>query len=285
MKRSIIPGVITFLLLLTQTSFGQNEMPFPKGKPRFEKNRPSVTLPAKFDNNHIYVETIIEGRGPYYFGLDTGSSYTFILPEHAQTLGLKIDRVKDTPAWTYADIPLSYPGLRIDRQRFYTTVGSLPNPHMVGLLGHDFLRQFVVEINYPRQIVILHDSKKFRRPEKGQIDWIVSQLTIIKNAPLVPVRLKYQDGGSENLTALIDTGANVPTTFTAEMIQKINDRSISYISIGGHIIHPIMCCNEVTISPLSRPPFPFDLIMTGNDLKETHLLIDYQNKQLYLRRQ
>src|SRR5438105_7395282 len=85
---------LTLVLSIAQTSLGQDGLPTAGGTSRFTNNTASITLPAKFVGDHIFVETYIEGRGPYYFGLDTGASYSIMWPDLAQSLRLKSQKLK-----------------------------------------------------------------------------------------------------------------------------------------------------------------------------------------------
>ena len=282
-KRLTPCGLIVILLCASECA-GQDETIFPKPNARFTENTASYALPAKFERDLIYVETYFGNQGPFNFLLDTGTSQSTMIPDLASTLKLKSRNLHGDPRLSYVDIPLQFPGVEIKRQRFFTNLTSAVSSLSTGILGYDFIRQFVLEIDYPHKLVVLHNPRLFRKPEPDDGRWGVLPFTFAKNCPQISVRINYLGGASESLRGLIDTGANTTVLFTPEMITKVSNRWIKEIDIGrGFVISPVTCCPPVPIHPLSKPPFPYDLLLPGASFRGARLVFDYANRNLYLR--
>lgn len=267
------------ILTAAVTALGQVrvELPYADGSARLARGARAVTLTSRFNRGHPYVETYINGKGPYSFVLDTGASYSVMLPALAKSFGLKERKVKGTE-FTYVDAALRVPGVEADRHRFYTFVEQLPGAGVAGLLGHDFLRQFVVEVDYSRPAVVLHDPKQFRRPAGDDTRWEAVPLKVENNSPIIPVRLNYFRDGSEEFPALIDTGANATPMMTEEPRRQVSARMVESAQVGEFYIRPFVCCDDIPIHPLSHPPFPYQMILPGSALRESgaRLILDYQ---------
>jgi hypothetical protein len=283
-KRLLRCGLIVILLCGTE-GFGQDETLFPKPSVRFKGDVESYTLPVKFKRDLIYVETYFGNQGPFNFVLDTGTSLSTMTPDLVSTLKLKSRNLHGDPRLAYVDVPLKYPGLEIEPQRFFSKLTkAVSSVKTEGILGYDFIRQFVLEIDYPHKVVMLYNRRSFLKPEPDDGRWEVVPFTWAKNCPQISVRLNYLGGASESLRGLIDTGANTPVLFTPEMVSRVGDRFIKNIQIGqGFEISPVACCPPVPIYPLNRPPFAYDLLLSGALFRGARLVFDYQDRKLYLR--
>jgi hypothetical protein len=270
------------ILLCAGQCFAQNGLPFAKGTVRIEGHKSSCRLPMKFEGGHIYVVTYVGKEGPFYFALDTGSSVSTMIPALATALKLRPRKLHGDPRYPYVDVPLKYPGLEIEWQRFYNLTDANPGG-APAILGYDFIRQFVLEIDYPHKQVVLHDRRKFGQPEPNDGGWEVVPLTLARNCPQIVVQLNYLGGASESARALIDTGANTSVLFTPGMSKRIGEHLITNIQIGRFLIRPVACCPLVPIYPLNEPPFPYDVFLPGPEFGGARLILDFEHKNLYLR--
>lgn len=284
MHRNSLAALAAALILAAAVSASaQDGMPYADATARLAGRARDTTVTTRFNRGHPYVETYVEGKGPYSFVLDTGASFSVVLPAVAKSLGLKERKVKGTK-FTYVEAALRVPGAEADRHRLYTFVGRLPGVGVVGLLGHDFLRQFVVEVDYSRPAVVLHDPRQFRAPAAGDAGWGVLTLRVEKNSPVVPVRLNFLGGGSAEFTALIDTGANYNLMLTPEAKGTVGERLVTSAALDGLALSPVACCDDVPVHQLSSPPFPFQMILPGSTLRESgaRLVIDYPAGKVYV---
>ncbi len=280
--------ILALVLLLDATCFAQSELTFPDAAPRFLHNRTSVTLPAKFINHRIYIETPFTNRRMLWLALDTGAAFSFIVPQAVRQLELKTRRLNGKEVLTYVDLPLSFPQLEIAQQRFLTSLVRQTPDNSAGVLGADFIRNFVLEINYPQQLVTLHHKTKFSFPPAiNREGWQEVSLTLEGGCPHISVKLNYLNDASESFTALIDTGYNGSVLFTNELADKLENKQllIENIEFGNLSFSNIGCCNNrVPVHALSRPPFPYQVLLGGRLLENLQIILDDEHAKLYVRR-
>jgi len=109
----------------------------------------------------ILVDVRANGRGPFQFAIDTGTSTTAITPELAKQLGIKsspIDPVTtggaqvDVTAGTLQSFQIG--GATIDNMAvvvadFFAMLSSAIGAKLDGIVGYNFLRNYKVVIDYP----------------------------------------------------------------------------------------------------------------------------------------
>lgn len=110
----------------------------------------------------------VNGRGPYRFALDTGSSMSSISPELARELGMPTTNSEEAGlgaggalevAFTRADsIALGgaiVNGVDLTVPAFFPMLSKAAGAQLDGALGHNFLRNFRVTLDYPDSMVWL----------------------------------------------------------------------------------------------------------------------------------
>jgi predicted aspartyl protease len=115
----------------------------------------------------ILVDAFIDGRGPFQFAIDTGTSTSAISAEAAATLGLKGTPIGagTTPGAqvqvTAASVrSLQVGGAKIDDVNvvigsFLAMLSEAAGTRLDGIIGYNFLRNFKVTIDYPNQQMTL----------------------------------------------------------------------------------------------------------------------------------
>lgn len=115
----------------------------------------------------ILVDVHANGRGPFQFAVDTGTSTTAITPELAKELGLSASSVGpgttagapvDFQAATLQSFQLG--GARIDNMAvvvadFFAMLSSAVGAKLDGIVGYNFLRNYKVVIDYPGETLTL----------------------------------------------------------------------------------------------------------------------------------
>ena len=141
----------------------------------------SVTIPFELVTRHIMVKVKVNNSRPLSFVLDTGDKVGVIDAEVAKQLGLTLEgqiRVGGAGAETLSasmvkDGNWTLPGL----ERFSQPLTlALPLGHLAarfghdfdGIIGSDFIRQFVVEVDYQNRLLKIHDKDKFAYSGTGE---------------------------------------------------------------------------------------------------------------------
>lgn len=115
----------------------------------------------------ILVDVHANGRGPFQFAIDTGTSTTAITPDLAKQFGLKTSSVG---AGTTGGAPVNFVagslqsfqlgGAKIDNMAvvvadFFEMLSSAIGAKLDGIVGYNFLRNYKVVIDYPGETLTL----------------------------------------------------------------------------------------------------------------------------------
>jgi len=160
--------------------------------------------------NRVYIDLAPKGSSrPFRLMLDTGATETVMTPRVARALGVKVRRLKRDP---YRRKTLLGRDLLfyIDTRRSDTASRT---GWEYGLLGGGFMKDYVVEIDFPARRVRFLDRKRFEIPESvdgpGEA---VLPLTIVSNRPGLEVEIN-----GKRRTLLLDTGAPLPLLLSGEI--------------------------------------------------------------------
>jgi hypothetical protein len=201
----------------------------------FASLRTPLEIPFRLYNNHIYLQVAVNGSAPLWFILDTGAK-NFIASKHARALGLQLTPAPPAggigegtqDAFTTDDVSLALPGITVTRQRLgildleqieacsneidvdargrmtkrqRMRVGDERQP-FDGVLGDEFFRLFVVELDFTAQVMTLHDPKDYKYGGRGEV------IPLEVRPRFVYVRTQLASSNAGNVTGLflVDTG-------------------------------------------------------------------------------
>jgi predicted aspartyl protease len=115
----------------------------------------------------ILVDVHANGRGPFQFAIDTGTSTSVITPELAKQLGVETSPVG---AGTTGGAPIDFfggslqsfqlGGAKIDNMAvvvadFFTILSAVVGVKLDGIVGYNFLRDYKIVIDYPGETLTL----------------------------------------------------------------------------------------------------------------------------------
>ena len=198
-------------------------------------------------DNRAFIEVIIKTK-KYHFVLDCGA-VNVINTDAAMELGLKIENLRQQSGAgsrtaqignTIIDT-LRFGGILMTNQNF-TTVSlneirdSLRLKYMDGLIGYEFFRQFIVEVNYPKRIIRVNRPGT-KLPEKK---FVTIPFTLYRNQ--IPKITAELDGIKGEF--IFDTGdRSYLTVFPAfaDSIQlrrkyELGDTVVTGYGIGGAVL-------------------------------------------------
>ncbi|GAB2947494.1 hypothetical protein GCM10027048_10550 [Hymenobacter coalescens] len=215
----------------------QTQGPFQLRHPKAKQARLSFEL----QRNLIVVPVQLNGRGPYYFMLDTGVGTSLItdsrlrdslnlrlgqrylvagVGEEAPLVAFQTDSVRvelgdaGRPSATAACLTLLL--LSDDIFDLSTYVGR----PIHGILGADVFRSFVVEVHAEDQILTFHRPERFRAPRGRR--WAGLPMEIEGGKPYVRTEVALNDSLALPLRLILDTGAG-----HALSIETGSDRRLS----------------------------------------------------------
>jgi predicted aspartyl protease len=247
--------------------------------------------------NRIFVDLAPEGNRPLKVLLDTGATFTTFTPRFARSLGVSVRRTKSTPYRR---------ATRLGRDlQFYIDTSSSDTGSRTGweygLLGGNFLREYVVEFNFAARQVTFLNPKKFRVPE--QVDApneAVVPIRVVSGRPIVKIGMN-----GKTITVLLDTGAHDPMITSGAAAKKlgVDVESLPPFGVFGTVMGPMPVSLHETES-FTLGKFEFDLMpvmvapkgwynqgsssdsVIGYDtLRHFTIRIDYPRERMWLRRE
>jgi Aspartyl protease/PDZ domain len=208
----------------------------------------TVSIPFELVTRHIMLKVKINNSRPLSFVLDTGDRVGIVDAEVAKELGLKLQGhvnvggagSETLPGSLVQDANWTIPGLEGFSQpvRLALPLGRLAarfGHDFDGIIGSDFIKQFVVEVDYQARVVRLHDKDKFSYSGPGEsIPIQLNQLGYpIVEAEVTPI-------GSQPIKGkfVLDLGSGGSLTlhspFVAEHKLLSSDlKTIRAIGVGG----------------------------------------------------
>ncbi len=257
-----------------------------------------ATLPfARSDElNRVTVDLAPEGARPFVMMLDTGASDSVITPGMARELGVRVRRTKETPYRRATR-------LGRDLQFWIDTQSSDTGSRTgweYGLLGGEFLDDYVLEIDFPAKRVRFLDPKKYELPET--VDDPSEKLVPLVRAAtriLVPIRIEGRE-----VEVMLDTGAPATGVLSGKAARDVGIDVAALPAFGG--VGTVLGTMEVRLYeapsfelggfalgtvPLMVAPKgwynqvgPNDSVIGYDVLSPFVIRIDYTRKRLWLKR-
>jgi hypothetical protein len=173
-RKTLLAFLIVTLALATAASRTTQTNPKPAATP-------AVEIPFELVARHIMLKVKINNSRPLSFVFDTGDKVAIVDTERAKELGLKLEgqiRVGGAGSdfltgsfvkgstWTIPGLEgFSQPvTLALPLGRLAARFGHDSD----GIIGSDFIKQFVVEIDYQARLLRLHDKEKFSYSGPGE---------------------------------------------------------------------------------------------------------------------
>lgn len=179
-KRTFLLTLLLFIGLISASSIGLQSaaMRFATSvaaqAPAKAASSVRATIPFELNNRHIMVKAKVNGQ-PITFVLDTGDQVAIVDLDLARRMNLSLSgevRVGGAGAAISTGAMVQNATFTIDGLegfsqpvRMALPLGKVLSPRagraFEGIIGQEFIQQFVVEIDYQAQILRLHDKEKF----------------------------------------------------------------------------------------------------------------------------
>jgi len=274
---------------------------------RIENGAATVSLPFRLLNNHVYVNVMVNGQGPFTFIVDTGGHY-LISPELVSKLGLKIvgsapmtgagEKTASSGFTQVHDLALGSLHMR-DQIGFAASIydPSIEGIPVDGMVGFELIRRFAVQIDYGRYVMTLTDPARFDPKDAG------TALPFVFYHHLPMVR-----GLIDDLPARfdIDTGSRAELDITSPFVVSHNLRSryskgvtaVTGWGVGGPTPSYVVRLPSLTLGSLrvDRPVVGLSLDKGGSFsdpnyegnigsglLKRFVVTFDYAHQTMYLK--
>ena len=181
-----------------------------------------VEIPFERYNNLIVIPITINNSLTLKFILDTGVQFAILTEEaFAEFLDLKYDRrlviqgpgmMDSVRAQVATKVQMNLPGgissgvnqSLLVLEEDYLNLRKNLGADVYGIIGYDIFSRFVVEFDYDKNIIVLHEPRKFR-PKKYHNR---VPMDIVNTKPYISTRLTFDNGEQEELNLMVDTGAS-----------------------------------------------------------------------------
>ena len=188
---------------------------------RSAANQVTVRLPFQTVDGRIYVQTMVNGKGPYRFAVDTGASgmgrldarlvALLGLQKHGEATtsdGVSTAAVETTRVQSLAMGDLVHHDLELIT-RDYNKRNS-PEAAFDGILGREFFGNGLLVIDYPRRTLSYSERTGISPSDRNALPY--------ERAFRIPVTV-----AGHALVAQLDTGANVNLVLPQSVFEKISD--------------------------------------------------------------
>lgn len=256
-----------------------------------------ATLPFEVgEPNRVVIDLAPEGTRPFPMMLDTGAQGSVLTPRMARELGVTVRRMKSAP---YRRKTVLGRDLQFHVNTRITDTGSKTG-FEYGLLGGNFLEEYVVEIDFPARQVRFLDPKKYRVPEEvtGPNETSLA-LNVTARRPFAEVEV---DGAP--VQVLVDTGAPFPIVVAGSVAKTlgVDVAALEPFAELGFVVGSTEArfheAESVRVGTISQGPLPVLVVprgsfnlggatdsLIGYDLFAPFVVrFDYPRKRLWLRR-
>lgn len=273
-----------------------------------------VSLPVERASNVFFARATVNGEGPFWLTVDTGATLTVLDPTTAAELGLTSGPTdvrpdvgvgaRAAPVSRSGGATILVPGAAPFRPEPLYLVGvrdaeAALGHRIDGVLGHDFLEQFIVEFDYPGGAVRLHPPRAVLLGNATPV-----RIRTQGNRVVVTARLELADGESLDARLLVDTGSssgislNSPFAARHRLEERFPSTELSAaVGVNGMTVRAVMYLAGVAIGstelPVERVALSrdttglsasdeFDGIVGAAVLRRFRVVVDYQRRELML---
>lgn len=186
-------------------------------------------LPFELSNNHLFVQVRVNESKPLWLIFDTGAGQTMLDMRSATALNLKLGQsfqaggagAKPITGSFLEGATLTLPSVPGVSQplRFalpFDHLESMEGRRVDGVLGYDFIRRFVLEVDFVRRQIRLHDKDEFNYTGQGES----LPLTFKNNHPHVRATIQLGNDEAVEADCVIDLGARSALVLTRPFVEK-----------------------------------------------------------------
>jgi hypothetical protein len=191
-----------------------------------------VTVPFSMLNNHILLDIMVDGEGPFRTVLDTGMPAPGLFlygTEKSSVLDLdySAEKVavggaggdgKRLEARLAQDVELAIGSLKIEHASVIHTEPSNFGEYHDGIIGYSLFNRFVVELDYDNGLMHLIEPSSYVAPEGATS----LPLTLRHNMPFTTVGVTALDGAKYDANVVIDIGARHAISLSVDSSDEIS---------------------------------------------------------------
>jgi len=278
---------------------------------RFDSGDRATRIPLEIDNKIILMRVRVNNSQPLKFIFDTGASISMLSTKRAAELGLKPYGQASGDATggrittsLIRGVSLRVPGAEVSNQ--IIAAMDFPTPpgfEFDGIIGYDFIKQFVVEIDYQKRIMNLYSPRTYHYSGKGEI---IPLSLAGRRTPLVTTKIILEARAPIEAKVELDTGADGTVLINSPTVKKYDLLSImpqavkdSARGAGGEQQRVVGRVKAIQLGRIifDNPPIALSLdtegggasedndgIVGGELLRRFTVIIDYSRQHMILER-
>lgn len=227
---------------------------------RIDGGAAETTVPFRLANNHVYVDAMVNGKGPFPFIVDTGG-HTILTPSTVAALGLESQgSAPSTGAGEnvatngYAKVrEIAVGGMRMRDQTAFTldfAARQTEGFEVGGMIGFEFFRRFAVRIDYQAGTMTIIDPARFDPEGAGT----PIRFLFYDHVPQVEGRFGDLPG-----RFAIDTGSRSEIDLTTPFVERAGLRDaypggvlvVSGWGVGGPVRSHVVRGKSLTLGPVT----------------------------------
>lgn len=207
-----------------------------------------ITIPFELANRHIILKVRINGSRPLAFVLDTGDKYAIVDLDRGPELKLELGGAvgmqgagAEVPTGAFVrNATFSVEGLDGFTQPItlalpISRLASRLGQDFDGIIGHDFIKNFVVEIDYQARQMKLHQRKTFSYTGAGES---IPLKINYAGHPIIDAQVKPLEGEVIKGKFVVDIGSGLALalhspTVRSHKLPGPNSKSIKALGAAG----------------------------------------------------
>lgn len=308
-----MPTSLGLAMLLAAVATPEQATPTATPGVRFAAGDRAVGIPFEIASNKPFVRVRVAGSQDLWFILDTGAYNSALDRAAAAALRLPIEgrdqvggagdaSVEET---RLGAVSFGLPGVELTAQRLVAlplaALDAIEGRAVQGLLGYDFLRQFVVEIDYASRRLSLYDPRTYRYAGHGEVisitleeGWAFATLALVPPGQ-PPIHGKFLVDTGVRASLLVSRpfaeqhrlGQSAAQTLEATIGRGIGGETrgtiarLERLGLGGlQLESPIVALSLDQQGFLSSPDH--DGILGGEVLRRFRVILDYDHQRMIL---
>lgn len=280
---------------------------------RFTSDAKSIRVPIELANGLIVLKVRVNSSRPLHFIFDTGASISVIDPQTAKALGLRAKGKLNLDATggsvqsgLVGPVSLSVAGVTVFKQTLATVDLDAAAPlfgyKIDGIIGYDFINNFVVEIDYAAGSMSLYETGSYKYAGPGES----IPIELMEKTPFVrariglngrePIEGKFEvDSGGTGILFLHTPFVNkhkMLETLTTQSQSKLGGAGGSAEAVKAHVptveLGSLVLKNSLVVfaqgTEGSEGKSDYDGELGGGFFSKFNMILDYSRSQMILER-
>ncbi|HKG12814.1 MAG TPA: aspartyl protease family protein [Pyrinomonadaceae bacterium] len=252
-KTTLRPRLLALVAIVALCAAGQGRGARRGTGAKSPASQAVAQIPIELSGNQIFLRLRVNGSEPLWFGLDTGAGGSVINTTTAEALGLKMEGSYRTAgaggqvnSSTVRGVRLDIGGARLENLDAMTialtSIENATGHKMDGILGYEFFRRYVVELDYENLLVSVYEPAGFEYKGGGES----LPLTFELNHPYVRAKVAAQGREPVEGKFVLDTGSNFPLILLDSFVREkrlaeSNAKTLKVTGrgVGGEVQMPV----------------------------------------------